>query len=193
MTVKTPVRERLLDAATRLLFVDGAASTPVTVLLKDAHASAASLYVHFGNKDGLLAAALDRRLEMWTQAWDEHWDATSDPAARLLSPFTAAQELRDRLPEERWCAFRATTVCFPEAAPEVAAVLTRERGLLRSRLQQAAGALLPADPEAAAALARSIEVTYEGSLALMLDGTADDALRAGHEAARSLVRAASPA
>ena len=67
---RRPARERLLTAADELMFVEGVVLTPVDVILRRAGASPATLYANFGNKDGLIAAALERRLAEWTEVWD---------------------------------------------------------------------------------------------------------------------------
>lgn len=191
MSAKVPVRERLLDAATRLMFVDGSVSTPVDVLLKEAGASAASLYAHFGNKDGLLAEALERRLEVWSGVWDRHWAAAGDsPRDQLLSVFAAMEDYHHNRLEERWCSFHATASAQPDPAPAVARVLAADRDRLRTRLAQAATALHPDDPARAQRLAGHVEVAYEGMLALMLRGPSEQAIAAGRATAEALVDAA---
>ena len=77
-----PVRERLLDSADALLFIHGVISTPVDRILKDAQASPPSLYSHFGSKEGLIAAALRRRLHIWTGVWDAEIAAADCPKDR---------------------------------------------------------------------------------------------------------------
>ncbi|WP_374929238.1 TetR/AcrR family transcriptional regulator [Kytococcus sedentarius] len=190
MVTKIPVRERLLDAATRLMFVDGSVSTPVDVLLKEAGASAASLYAHFGNKDGLLAAALDRRLQVWTTVWDEHWEAASTPSERLLSVFAAMTDYHENRLEERWCSFHATASAQPSPVPEVARVLAADREQLRRRLGLAAAEACPRDPERAQRLADQVEVAYEGMLALMLRGPSSEAIAIARSTAEELIAGA---
>ena len=105
------MRERLLDAADSLLFIQGAFATPVDTILKRAGASPPSLYAHFGNKEGLIAAALRRRLNIWTQVWDDaiaaaerlridYWSASRDEvtaidaAVEQLKLVTTVKEVR---------------------------------------------------------------------------------------------------
>ena len=84
-----PVRERLLDSADALLFIHGVISTPVDRILKDAQASPPSLYSHFGSKEGLIAAALRRRLHIWTGVWDAEIAAADCPKDRALALWDA--------------------------------------------------------------------------------------------------------
>ncbi len=62
MDVHPRPRERLLDAAEDLAFTQGVAATPVDEILRRAGVAPATLYVHFGNKEGLITQALKRRL-----------------------------------------------------------------------------------------------------------------------------------
>lgn len=193
MPPKTPVRERLLEVATRMMFVDGSVSTPVDALLREAGASPSSMYAHFGSKDGLLAAALERRLEVWSEVWDAHWEAAHTPTERMLSVFMAMREYHHGRLRERWCSFHATASAQPAPAAPVAAVLEEDRTRLRARLTAAAAELLPHDDAAAERLADRVEVAYEGMLALMLRGPADDAIEAAEDTATTLVEAATTA
>lgn len=193
MPPKTPVRERLLEVATRMMFVDGSVSTPVDALLREAGASPSIMYAHFGSKDGLLAAALERRLEVWSEVWDAHWEAAQTPAERMLSVFMAMREYHHGRLRERWCSFHATASAQPSPAAPVAAVLEEDRTRLRARLAAAAAELLPDDEAAATRLADRVEVAYEGMLALMLRGPADDAIEAAEDTATALVEAATTA
>jgi len=57
------VRERLLDAADRLFYQEGVRAVGVDRLLAEADAAKASLYAHYGCKDKLVAAYVERRTE----------------------------------------------------------------------------------------------------------------------------------
>lgn len=179
------MRERLLDAADSLLFIEGAFATPVDTILKRAGASPPSLYAHFGNKEGLIAAALRRRLNIWTQVWDDAIAAAADDEERLLALWPAlATYQAERLPE-RWCAFSGTSAAIVNPGPDLRAVLEEETALLRDRLlaysEPVAGA-------AAAHLASALMTIYAGTLALMLREPYEDALEEGRRAAETLVR-----
>lgn len=189
------VRERLLDAADAVLFIDGAIGTPVDRILKEAGASPASLYTQFGSKDGLIAAALERRLEVWTEVWGRCLDEADSPTDRLLSVFTALRVYHDERLAERWCAFSGTAAAIRAPSPRVAAALAAETELLTTRLHELSVELLAesgnADARAdAEALAEQLVVTYCGMLALMLRRDAHDAMDAGERTARVLVAAA---
>lgn len=68
-TTETDVRQRIIDAATMLLGRNGYGAMSVSTICKIAEVSAPSLYWHFGNKEGLLAALLKHSLRMDADAF----------------------------------------------------------------------------------------------------------------------------
>ncbi|MEM7285674.1 MAG: helix-turn-helix domain-containing protein [Actinomycetota bacterium] len=59
----TTTKDAFLDAAEQLFAERGVAATPVTDVVETADRSIGSLYHHFTNKDGLVAAVVDRLLD----------------------------------------------------------------------------------------------------------------------------------
>lgn len=137
-TATKPVRERLLDSADALLFIHGVISTPVDRILKDAQASPPSLYSHFGSKEGLIAAALRRRLHIWTGVWDAEIAAADCPKDRALALWDALTTYQGEHMTERWCAFSGTAAAIEHPSAQLQAVLDEETQLLRTRLLAAA-------------------------------------------------------
>ena len=133
-TATKPVRERLLDSADALLFIHGVISTPVDRILKDAQASPPSLYSHFGSKEGLIAAALRRRLHIWTGVWDAEIAAADCPKDRALALWDALTTYQGEHMTERWCAFSGTAAAIEHPSAQLQAVLDEETQLLRTRL-----------------------------------------------------------
>lgn len=183
------VRERLLDAADELLFVGGVIATPVDAILKAAEASPPSLYKHFGSKQGLVAAALRRRLEVWSQVWLDTIEATEDPVERALSVYPAMRTYqRDYLPE-KWCAFSGTRAAMSARTPELQEVLDAETELLRSRHAELVAGL-GLDARTAERLTRQLVVVYNGLLAQMLRDPYEEAIDEAEATARVLVATA---
>src|ERR1700761_8384160 len=58
-------RERLLDAAEALIYAGGIHATGVDATVRQSGTARKSFYTHFGSKDALVAAALERRDERW--------------------------------------------------------------------------------------------------------------------------------
>lgn len=184
-----PVRERLLDAADSLLFIEGAFATPVDAILRHAAASPPSLYSHFGNKEGLIAAALRRRLEIWTQVWDAQIVAAQDDAGRIMALWNALATYQSERMQERWCAFSGTAAAIVAPGDELRAVLDAETAQLRERLLHYSR---PVAGERAPQLASALAVTYAGTMALMLREPWDTAIAEGAASARTLIEAFGP-
>jgi AcrR family transcriptional regulator len=82
-------REKILDAAERLLSQRGYTGTTISQLSKDSGLPAASIYWHFTNKVGVLAAVLDRRSDA---VIEEMLDATVE----VDDPFDALSQFIQR-------------------------------------------------------------------------------------------------
>jgi AcrR family transcriptional regulator len=80
-------RERLLSSAATLFAAKGIAAVGLDELTKHAAVARMSLYQHFQNKEGLVAAYLRERHDAW-MAWMKSEGAKfADPRERLLSIF----------------------------------------------------------------------------------------------------------
>ncbi|MGN6415560.1 TetR/AcrR family transcriptional regulator [Flexivirga sp.] len=179
-----PVRDRLLDAADEVLFMDGSVSTPVDVILRRAGASPPSLYSHFGNKEGLVTAALQRRLQVWTRVWDEQISRATTDAQRLLALWPALRVYqRDHL-TERWCAFSGAAAAIPHPSERLTAVLAEETQLLRDRLLEHSR---PIAGRRARSLASALFIAYTGTMATMLREEYHVAIDEGEACARALL------
>lgn len=180
---RRPARERLLSAADELMFVDGVVLTPVDVILRRAGASPATLYANFDNKDGLIAAALERRLEEWTAAWDKAIAAADSPLERLVSIFPALRSYQHERLHERWCAFSGTAAATNQPSEGVASMLQAEDDLLHERIHDFASELVG---DEGGALAEQVVLAYFGTLTGMLRGDQEVALQQGESVARAL-------
>lgn len=167
-----------------MLFIDGAFATPVDKILKAAGASPPSLYHHFGNKDGLIAAALRRRLDVWTQVWDDEIACAQTDTDRLLALWSALTTYQSERLTERWCAFSGTAAAIAQPSADIRAVLGEETAMLRERLLTHAQ---PIAGERASALASALMVTYTGTMALMLREPWQDAITEGQASAQALI------
>lgn len=160
-------RERLLDAADELFYTGGIAATGVDAVLRRAQASPPTLYAHFGNKEGLVAAYLERRHQRWRQTWDDALAHTTDPHDRLLSVFKALALFRQRTGSTGGCAFLAAAAELPDTAASGSAHaasrwIDADTTLLRQRLGELAAAADVQDPDD---LAAELIVIYDGTLA----------------------------
>lgn len=184
-TARPSARDRLLDAADELFSRDGIAHTSVDQVLHHAHVAPATLYAHFGGKDGLIAAALQRRLDRWEQVWKEAVDAAAAPADKLLALFDAVSAYRDRYTPGRGCAFLATSIELPDLDHPARAVIEAESTLLLTRLNQLAETVTTENP---AALAGNVLLVYDGAMANLQRGRTPEPLGHGKMLARCLIQ-----
>lgn len=179
-------RQRLLDAADELFYVNGISGTGVDDVLARAEVSVATLYAHFGSKDGLLEASLERRLDTWRTYWDRAIDAAGSDEGRLLAIFDALELYREQEHTARWCAFLSTAVEMHGSDHRTAGLLEADTALLNQRLQHLSEPIAGAR---ANELAAAILVIYNGTLASFLRGSPDDPVARGRKTAAVVVRA----
>lgn len=94
----TQSRERILQAALDLIGERGYAATSVDALCKRAKIMKTALYWHFGSKEGLLAALLDRVSEEWIDEIRQHVDAGGTPIERLDRALASLRSLIEARP-----------------------------------------------------------------------------------------------
>ncbi|RJT83296.1 TetR/AcrR family transcriptional regulator [Arthrobacter cheniae] len=168
MAPQPPARERLLDAAEDLAATQGVTTTPVDVILDRAQVSPATLYAHFGNKEGLITEALRRRLARWDTTWQECVDEAGTPEEKLLALFSALSRHRRSLTPSRWCVFLGVAAETPRPGQDLADTLAADTDLLTHRLEGLATALV--EDGQARMLARQIILIYTGVLGMILRG-----------------------
>ena len=97
------VRDRILMTASRLFYRNGIHAVGVDLVVEESGIAKTSLYRHFGNKDGLVAAFLEAEdADFWRQ-----WDAiatqhAANPAAELEA-YLDWMETRLKRPGYRGC------------------------------------------------------------------------------------------
>jgi AcrR family transcriptional regulator len=86
-------RERILDAAMRLFSDEGTHATAVDRVIAEADVAPMTVYRHFGGKDELVTATLERWSTRWLE-WlrGEALLAGDDPAARLEALWDALEK-----------------------------------------------------------------------------------------------------
>ena len=62
-------RDQLIDTALELFNRDGYRATGIDKILAESGVAKMTLYNHFGSKDELIVAALERRDARWARPW----------------------------------------------------------------------------------------------------------------------------
>jgi AcrR family transcriptional regulator len=162
-------RERILETATELFAQKGYAGAGVDQLAARSGIAKTAIYYHFGNKAGLLAAALERTASTWIEGIDQASRQAGDWASRLDS---ALAGMRTLLEEKPWV-FKLVQILALEVAEEnpdiretLQSIVQRARGAIVAGLRDALGVEVP-DAEG---VAKIILVWLDGiSLGLQLD------------------------
>lgn len=152
-------RERLLAAAQDLFYSRGAA-VGVDALLKEANVARRSLYEHFGGKDGLVTAVLQRASEEDIAWYESALAGATEPRERLLGLFDRLDELVSNQ-SFRGCRYFATDLAFSEPGHPAHAETETFRRRLHELLVRALEALGHTHPERAA---EQLHLLIEGTL-----------------------------
>ena len=89
-------REKILDAAETLMSERGYAATGISAISRRSGLPASSIYWHFENKQGLVAAVMERSALRWIADLEHAQDPPGNPAERLgrllVRGFTTLEE-----------------------------------------------------------------------------------------------------
>src|SRR5262249_53241117 len=111
-------RERILEAATELFATRGYAGAGVDRLAERSGIAKTAIYYHFGNKEGLLAAVLERTATQWIDGILQASRQAGDPIERLER---ALLGMRAMLEERPWIynLFQILAPQVPDQKPEI--------------------------------------------------------------------------
>ncbi len=127
-------RERLLEGAVELIAERGYSATSVEALCQRAGVAKTALYWHFGSKEGLLTAALERVASAWIEEIQKSVYLARDPAQRLERAFEGMRRMVEGRPQ--------ILRLLVAVANERAEVAPETRQRLRNVFQRAEAALV---------------------------------------------------
>jgi AcrR family transcriptional regulator len=187
-------RERLVAAAVELFYRRGFAAVGIDQVIAAAGVTKTTFYKHFEGKDDLMVAAVQRRDQWESRAWDRAIrNLTGDdpsPAKQLLAMLDV-MDLWFNDPDFHGCMFLNTAVEFPnphDPIHQAAAAYKRKGRDHRRDLARAAGAT-PADAET---FADCYTALIEGALVLRQTQGRNDAAKAIRPAVVQLIAAYLP-
>lgn len=187
---RTEVRDKILATAADLFYKQGIRAVGVDLVVEKAGVAKTSLYRHFGTKDDLVVAFLQRMDHDFWKTWDtvtaQHAD---DARAELTAQLDWIGE-RAGQPDYRGCPQLNIAAEFPEVDHPARKLATAHKRELRRRLKVIAERLHCVAPDALAGqlvvLINGAFVStpmYEPGEATILLQRAADALIAAHVAA----------
>src|SRR4030081_1690317 len=177
LPVKPSMKERILETADRLFYLQGIRAIGVDTIAAEIGISKRTLYNHFPSKDALIAAYLERRF-VQPRASDK------PPAEQILAPFDSL-ERRFAAKDFRGCPFvNAVAELGPtdRAVKKIAIAFKESRRVwFRERLNELG-------VSAAEALATQLVLLVDGSIAQDLVRDDPAMARAAKESARVLLK-----
>lgn len=154
------VRDKILETASALFYKQGVRAVGVDLVVEKAGVAKTSLYRHFGTKDDLVAAFLEREDQDFWSTWDRVAEQHAADARAELDAHLGWIGERVERPNYRGCPQINVAAEFPEAdhpARRVAAAHKRE---MRRRLRVIAEKLSAASPDE---LAGQLSVLVNGA------------------------------
>jgi AcrR family transcriptional regulator len=154
-------REALLDAAIELIADGGYTATGVDAIAKRSGVVKSALYWHFGSKDGLLVAALERTAREWIAEFEAAVVVQGEPAERLENLLRHVRDLFLARPERVRLILSALIERGPENK-EVRQGVARILGIMRDAIARGMH-VLPISPERIEGLAALALETLTGT------------------------------
>jgi TetR/AcrR family transcriptional regulator, transcriptional repressor for nem operon len=165
-------RERILDAAERLILDKGLAATSVDEILSESGTSKGSFFHHFPTKNALARALVERYAERDIAFLDEIMSeaeaVSEDPAQQVLAFLRLFEEgAKDTVSQQPSCLYVSYIFdkqLFVDGTNDViAGAFTAWRTRLAEKLEEAAKTRPPRIAVDLDALADHLSVTYEGA------------------------------
>jgi AcrR family transcriptional regulator len=141
------VRNKILETASKLFYKHGVRAIGVDLVVDKAGVAKTSLYRHFGTKDGLIAAFLEREDQSFWRQWDRVSEQYADDAkAELDAHLNWIGERVGKL-NYRGCPQINVAAEFPEADHPARKVAKAHKREMRRRLRLIAERLNTASPD----------------------------------------------
>ena len=169
-------RERIDHAAYALFSRHGVRAVGVDTIVAHSGVAKKTLYFHYPSKEKLVLAFLQRREELWTQAWLQEGAKrrARRPADRLLAIFDVFDEWFHR-PDYEGCAFVKVLLEHDDPAHPIRKSTKDRIRTVRDFVRQLAEEARVRDPDG---FARQWQIVMMGSIIAAYAGDRDAARRA---------------
>jgi AcrR family transcriptional regulator len=180
-TAAPDARERILDTAYELFSCNGIRAVGIDAIIDRSGVARMTLYRHFGSKDALVLAFLERREERWTRDWLQRAieRRAVDPGERLLAIFDVFDEWFQREDFEG-CSFINVLLEIAEPKHELHRASANYLARIRAFVEELATDAGVAD---AGGLAHTWHILMKGSIVAASEGDREAARRAREVAA----------
>ncbi len=129
-------RAKILSAATELFAQRGYAGTGVDRLAARSGIAKTAIYYHFGNKEGLLAAVVERAADIWIENISQSADSADSPEVALDRALAGMQTMAEEKP---WILKLLLLLTLEVAEEKPAVRKAMARVFLRARASIVAG------------------------------------------------------
>ncbi len=184
---RTSKRDQLIDAALELFDAGGFHATGIDAIIARAGVAKMTLYKHFGSKDELIVAALDRcSQDALACLRSKIESASDDPEERLLAIFEIAQQ---QCADKAWrgCTFLRAAGEFGDVDSPVHAAAANHGARVLEYLTSLCAAVGVAKP---GCLAQQLLVLHTGAVASAQIAGAIDPVCSARSTAKVLIDAA---
>ncbi|MCU0282551.1 MAG: TetR/AcrR family transcriptional regulator [Candidatus Nanopelagicales bacterium] len=184
--VDQPAEERILRATMVALAQLDPAAVTIKQLCRTALVTPPTIYYHFGNKDGLLAAAVERLVDDWLAAVDS--SVSRDTVlAETIDQAIAAWTAAITSPSRPLAVFAWATLLLADSSEQARAALVRARDRGRSMIADVVALHVPAGPLVDAVAGLVVDSVIASAVQYELDHD-EQALRARLDALGTAVR-----
>ena len=153
----SPVRNQIVETASRLFYTQGYNSTGVNQIIKEAEVAKASLYQHFPSKEDLLIEYLNIKATNTNKILQSVLDKYKTPKEKVLSLFDFLLKYSKQT-EFRGCSFLNIASEIPKENDKVKALIKKQKNHIRNLFAQA---LKPLGKEK---MADEMYVLFDGAL-----------------------------
>ncbi|MDX2301150.1 MAG: TetR/AcrR family transcriptional regulator [Microscillaceae bacterium] len=131
----TPVKERIIDTASRLFYMQGYNATGINQVIEEAKIAKSSLYQHFATKEDLAVAYLVKTNTEWFRALGEFIKKGNSPKDKVLLTFDFL-EVYQASCQFRGCNFQNISAELPQDNTKILTEVRKQKVASRAYFHQ---------------------------------------------------------
>ncbi len=188
--MKTPTRQRLIDASVRRFYRDGFRNVGIDQILTDVGISKTAFYKHFESKEDLMLAALEEQNRWLQQTFHDmaREKGGDEPLGQLRALMDVVEELVEA-DDFQGCIFVNVAMEFPLQHEPAHLAAARSKKAIEELVQRLAVAAGAADPQA---LAQQLCLIMEGAYVTRHVSGNKQTVDIARQIARLVIEAACP-
>ena len=181
------VRDRILATASKLFYKKGVHAVGVDLVVAESGIAKTSLYRHFGNKDGLVAAFLESEdVDFWSQ-WDKIAEVHVDDPKGELNAYLDWMDIRLKRPGYRGCPQLNVVAELADPKHPARRIAIEHKARMRARLTDIAKRLKLSEP---ANVGAQLALSFDGAFMSAPLGAGEPMARTLRDTVSALLKAA---